>query len=308
MSSSTPAVRTCALTRRFGARPVLDAVSMTVPAGSVYGFLGANGAGKTTTLNILLGLLRPTRGSAQLFGLDIRTDRIAAMRKVGALLEAHGFYANLSGHENLDLTRSLLGLPRSEPDRVLDAVDLRAHARRSVSEYSLGMRQRLGIARAMLGSPALLVLDEPTNGLDPNGIADMRQFLRALPERTGATVLISSHLLSEIELIATHVGILHKGRLAAEGELQALKAKLAPEIGIETDNNHRAAALLSSHGFKVADAPEGLIVVLPRNANARAAAAAMGRALHEAQIGMYSLTHRAMSLESLYHDLQQAAA
>lgn len=229
------AIETEGLTRRFGKHLAVDAVSMTVPERAVYGFLGRNGAGKTTTLKMLLGLLQPTAGSARICGVDVGRDRIGAARKVGALLEAHGFYGNLTGRENLDLTRVLLGLPATEIDRVLEVVDMTGNGRRRVSDYSLGMRQRLGLARAMLGAPPVLILDEPTNGLDPDGIADMRRFLRDLPERTGATVLLSSHLLGEIEQTATHIGIVHDGRLVLEGELAVLKADLAPEIGLRVE-------------------------------------------------------------------------
>ncbi|RZJ42642.1 MAG: ABC transporter ATP-binding protein, partial [Brevundimonas sp.] len=230
------AIETRALTRRFKRHLAVDAVSMTVPDKAVYGFLGRNGAGKTTTLKMLLGLIAPTSGQAMIDGIDVARDRLGAARRVGALLEAHGFYGNLSGRENLDLTRTLLGLPKTEIDRVLEVVEMTEHASRRVSDYSLGMRQRLGLARAMLGAPPVLILDEPTNGLDPDGIADMRRFLKALPERTGATVLLSSHLLGEIEQTATHVGILNEGRLVLEGALDRLKADLAPEIVFETDD------------------------------------------------------------------------
>ncbi|HEX8470687.1 MAG TPA: ATP-binding cassette domain-containing protein, partial [Brevundimonas sp.] len=189
------AIETQGLTRRFGRRVAVDGVSMTVPERAVYGFLGRNGAGKTTTLKMLLGLIKPSAGSAFIDGIDVGRDRIGAARRVGALLEAHGFYVNLTGRENLDLTRTLLGVASTEVDRVLEVVEMQDDATRRVSDYSLGMRQRLGLARAMLGAPPVLVLDEPTNGLDPDGIADMRRFLKALPERTGATVLLSSHLL-----------------------------------------------------------------------------------------------------------------
>jgi ABC-2 type transport system ATP-binding protein len=238
------AIETEALTRCFGARRAVDAVSMTVPDRAVYGFLGRNGAGKTTTLKMLLGLIRPTSGSARIAGVDVARDRIGAARKVGALLEAQGFYANLTGRQNLDLTRTLLGLSPAEIDRVLEVVEMSAHGKRRVSDYSLGMRQRLGLARAMLGAPSVLVLDEPTNGLDPDGIADMRRFLKDLPARTGATVLLSSHLLGEIEQIATHVGIVHEGRLVLEGELARIKADLAPEIALRVDDAARASAVL----------------------------------------------------------------
>ena len=162
----TSAIETTGLTRRFKRHLAVDAVSMTVPEQAVYGFLGRNGAGKTTTLKMLLGLIRPSGGAARICGVDVGADRLGAARKVGALLEAHGFYGNLSGRENLDLTRSLIGLPRTEIDRVLEVVEMTEHARRRVSDYSLGMRQRLGLARAMLGAPPVLILDEPTNGLD----------------------------------------------------------------------------------------------------------------------------------------------
>ncbi|RZJ37249.1 MAG: ABC transporter ATP-binding protein, partial [Brevundimonas sp.] len=236
------AIETHALTRRFKRHLAVDAVSMTVPDKAVYGFLGRNGAGKTTTLKMLLGLIAPTSGQARVAGVDVARDRLAAARRIGALLEAHGFYGNLSGRENLDLTRTLLGLPKTEIDRVLEVVEMTDNAARRVSDYSLGMRQRLGLARAMLGAPPVLVLDEPTNGLDPDGIADMRRFLRALPERTGATVLLSSHLLGEIEQTATHIGILSHGKLVLEGALDRLKADLAPEIVFQTDDQPRAAA------------------------------------------------------------------
>lgn len=296
------AVETKALTRRFGGRMAVDGVSMSAPARSVYGFLGRNGAGKTTTLKMLLGLLKPTGGAAALFGVDVARDRLGASRKVGALMEAHGFYGNLSGRENLDLTRALLGAPRAELDRVLEVVEMRAHANRRVSDYSLGMRQRLGIARAMIGAPPLLVLDEPTNGLDPDGIADMRLFLSALPERTGATVLVSSHLLGEIEQTATHVGILSEGRLVVEGALAALKSGLAPELAIEADDLDRAGALAVSRGISVERTADALIARLNPRDDARGAAAALNRALVEGGVAVFSIAHRARSLEGIYRE------
>ena len=297
------AIATQALTRRFKRRLAVDAVSMTVPDQAVYGFLGRNGAGKTTTLKMLLGLIRPTSGTARICGVDVGTDRLAAARKVGALLEAHGFYGNLSGAENLDLTRALIGLPRTEVDRVLEVVEMTEHARRRVSDYSLGMRQRLGLARAMLGAPPVLILDEPTNGLDPDGIADMRRFLGELPARTGATVLLSSHLLGEIEQTATHVGIIHQGRLVLEGELARLKAELAPEIAVETDDPARAAELAASRGFAVARSTDRIVASLKPGEDARAAAAALNRALVEADIAVFAIGPRARTLEGIYRDV-----
>ncbi|WP_332655957.1 ABC transporter ATP-binding protein [Brevundimonas sp.] len=301
------AIETRELSRRFKGRLAVDGVSMTVPDKAVYGFLGRNGAGKTTTLKMLLGLIRPTSGAAFVGGVDVARDRIGAARNVGALLEAHGFYGNLSGRENLDLTRSLLGLPKTEIERVLEVVEMREHARRRVSDYSLGMRQRLGLARAMLGAPAVLVLDEPTNGLDPDGIADMRRFLRALPERTGATVLLSSHLLGEIEQTATHVGILSHGRLVLEGELGRLKADLAPEIALQTDDPVRATALARARGFDVAAAEDGLVARLKPGEDARTASASLNRALIEADIAVFAIGPRSRSLEGIYREVSPPA-
>ncbi len=297
------AIETQALTRRFKRQMAVDAVSMTVPDQAVYGFLGRNGAGKTTTLKMLLGLIQPSSGTARICGIDVVRDRLGAARQVGALLEAHGFYGNLSGAENLDLTRALIGLPKREVDRVLEVVEMTEHARRRVSDYSLGMRQRLGLARAMLGAPPVLILDEPTNGLDPDGIADMRRFLGELPARTGATVLLSSHLLGEIEQTATHVGIIHQGRLVLEGELARLKAELAPEIAAETDDPERAAALASAHGFAVTRTPDRIIAGLKPGEDARAASAALNRALLAADIAVFAIGPQARTLEGIYREV-----
>ena len=303
-----PAIQTRNLTRRFARHLAVDEVSMTVPAGSVYGFLGRNGAGKTTTLRLLLGLLPPDAGEIRIDGIDIASDRLSAARKTGALLEAHGFYANLSGHQNLDLSRRLLDLPASDIDRVLEQVEMAEHRHRRVADYSLGMRQRLGLARAMLGSPPVLLLDEPTNGLDPEGIAAMRRFLRELPERSGATVLVSSHLLSEIEQTATHIGILSRGRLVVEGALAELTAGLGTEIRIETDAPSRAARVASDHGLDSEREDDALLVRLPRGADSRTLGAALNHCLCLAGVAVHAFVPRRKSLEHLYRDAAQPAA
>ncbi|EJL28494.1 ABC-type multidrug transport system, ATPase component [Caulobacter sp. AP07] len=294
------AIQTHGLTRRFGRRLAVDAVSMTVPERAVYGFLGRNGAGKTTTLKMVLGLIRPSGGVARVCGVGVARDRIGAARQVGALLEAHGFYVNLTGRENLALTATLLGAPAGEIDRVLEVVEMRREAARRVSDYSLGMRQRLGLARAMLGAPPVLVLDEPTNGLDPDGIADMRRFLRSLPERTGATVLLSSHLLGEIEQTATHIGIVSQGRLVLEGELTRLKADLAPEIALRTSDNRRAALLLRDHHLAPTQVGEDLWARLRPGDDVDRAAAALNQALVQAGLSVFAIGARDPSLEDIY--------
>ena len=296
------AIETHDLTRRFGNRTAVDAVSMTVPERGIYGFLGRNGAGKTTTIKLLLGLLKADAGSARIAGIDIAADRLGAARKIGALLEAQGFYPHLSGCENLDLSRRLLGLPAREIDRVLDVTEMTQHARRRVADYSLGMRQRLGLARAMLGAPPVLILDEPTNGLDPEGIADMRAFLRELPARTGATVLLSSHLLGEIEQVATHIGILSHGRLVLEGALTELKAGLAGEVAIQTDTPERALAIALDHGFDVVrDQHDSVIARFAPREDLRHATAALNRVLCIAGgIRIHAIAPRQRTLETLY--------
>lgn len=298
-------IETTGLTRRFGARTAVDAVSMTVPEQAVYGFLGRNGAGKTTTLKMLLGLIRPTAGAARICGVDVARDRRAAARHVGALLEAHGFYGHLTGRENLDLSRRLLGLPVGEIDRVLEVVEMRADAGRRVGGYSLGMRQRLGLARAMLGAPPVLLLDEPTNGLDPDGIAEMRRFLRDLPARTGATVLLSSHLLGEIEQIATHVGVIHQGRLVLEGELAALKAAEAPEIRLRVDDPERAAAVLRKWDLTLSEGVGGLIARLRPGQDHDGVAAGLNRALVEHGVAVFAIGPSERSLEALYRQVTE---
>ncbi|HET6631763.1 MAG TPA: ATP-binding cassette domain-containing protein [Rhodanobacteraceae bacterium] len=302
------AIETDAISRRFGNQQAVDAVSMTVPAQSVYGFLGRNGAGKTTTLKMLLGLLRADSGSARVAGIDVATDRLAAARKIGALLEAQGFYRYLSGRDNLEITRRLLGCPASETARVLAVTDMTAHARRRVADYSLGMCQRLGLARVMLGAPAILILDEPTNGLDPEGIASVRTLLRELPDRTGVTMLVSSHLLGEVEQVATHVGILNHGRLVQEGDLASLRAGLATEIRCETDDPARAAQVAAAHGFTVKQDDEVVVAVLAPGEAPRPAAAALNRALCLAGLGVHHLAPRTRSLQHLYQQASAAGA
>jgi ABC-2 type transport system ATP-binding protein len=240
-------------------------------------------------------------------GIDVGRDRIGAARKVGTLLEAHGFYVNLTGRENLSLTATLLGAPAGEIDRVLEVVEMRADGGRRVSDYSLGMRQRLGLARAMLGAPPVLILDEPTNGLDPDGIADMRRFLKSLPARTGATVLLSSHLLGEIEQTATHIGVVNEGRLVLEGELSRLKADLPPEIALRTSNDTQAGELLRARDLVSTRASDGLTVRLPPGQNADEAAAGLNKALIEAGLSVFAIGPRDRSLEDIYRQVATPA-
>lgn len=297
----TPAVKTSNLSRRFARHQAVHNASLTVPEGSVYALLGRNGSGKTTTLKMLLGLLQPDYGSIRIFGHDPRCDRRVTASLTGALLEAHGFYNQLTGAENLDIARRLLGLRTGEIIRVLRLAGLDERAARlRVGAYSLGMRQRLGIARALLGSPRLLILDEPGNGLDPDGIADMRRFLRTLPEQTGATVIVSSHQLTEVEQTATHAGVIHEGRLVVEGPIAALKAAAAPELRLETSDDARACLIAAKAGYHVISGCEPLLLREPASGGGMAARGVLNRALVEAGIDVFTLQGGDASLESIY--------
>jgi len=240
--SGTPAIDSEQLTKRFGTHTVVDGVSLAVPAGSVFGFLGPNGAGKTTTIGMLLGLVRPDAGRARLLGVDVATEPVAALRRVGAMVEP-AFWSYLSGRDNLRVLARAGGLPESRVDGALERVGLGERGSDRFSAYSRGMRQRLGLAAALLGDPELLIVDEPTDGLDPAGQREVHELIRSFAG-AGRTVFFSSHVLSEVAQVCDRVGILHEGRLVVQGRVADLlhggtgvTVRVAGEAG-------RAAALL----------------------------------------------------------------
>ncbi len=228
-------IETHNLTKAYGDFKAVSKLNLHVKKGTVYGFLGPNGAGKSTTMKMFLGLTVPTRGSFTINGMSYPKDRREILRQTGSFIESPAFYGNLSGEENLDLIRRILRLPRSAVEDALELVGLTEHKKRLAKKYSLGMKQRLGLAGALMGRPPILVLDEPTNGLDPVGIHEIRTLIRSLPQKFDCTVLVSSHLLAEIELMADEVGILNHGKLLFEGSLDALR-KSAASCGLEADN------------------------------------------------------------------------
>jgi lantibiotic transport system ATP-binding protein len=244
------AIHTRGLTRSFGDVAAVTDLDLHVPQGSVCGFLGPNGAGKTTTIRMLLGLIRPDAGTLSIFGHDVRHARGQALASLGSLVETPAHYPNLTARENLEITRHLLDLPRSSVSRALELVDLTRAADRKVSGYSLGMRQRLGLARALIDTPRLLILDEPTNGLDPAGIQDMRNLIREAPARFGATVLVSSHLLREIEQTAGRVALMHRGRLMFQGSTQSLHDAHPGGVSITVDRPAEAVGMLQTAGVR----------------------------------------------------------
>ena len=223
------------LTKKYKNFTSVNNVSLHIRKGSIYGFLGPNGAGKSTTMKMLLGLTAPTKGSFTIDGRHFPEDRLAILKEIGSFIESPSFYANLTGRENLDIIRRILGLPKDTVDDALELVGLEEFGNRLAKKYSLGMKQRLGLAGALLGRPPILILDEPTNGLDPSGIHEIRNLIKSLPSLYNCTIMISSHMLSEIELMADDIGILNHGRLLFEGSLDDLR-RSAKQAGMSADN------------------------------------------------------------------------
>ncbi len=240
--SQTYAVATLGLTKRFGKRLAVDGLDLRIPAGSITGFVGPNGAGKTTTIRMLLGLIRPSAGRGTVLGHPLGNAR-AYLLRVGALIEGPTFYPALSGRENLMVLARLGGISTKKVDIVLDRVGLGTRGLDPFKTYSLGMRQRLGIGAALLPNPELLVLDEPTNGLDPHGIAEIRAMLRSFAD-DGMTVFVSSHLLAEIQQICEHLVVIEAGRLIFQGGVEELLAARAPELVVRTESREDARRLL----------------------------------------------------------------
>jgi ABC-2 type transport system ATP-binding protein len=292
------AIETQQLTKHFGRAAVVNGLDLRVPTGSVFGFLGPNGAGKTTTLRLLLGLLRPDRGTVRLLGHDLRSQRLQALSGVGAFVESASLYDHLSGHANLDITRRLLSLPAREIDRVLDLVDLRHAGTKRVRDYSLGMKQRLALARALLGAPRLLLLDEPTNGLDPDGIMAMRTLIRELPDRIGSTVFVSSHLLSEVEQTAQHLCLLRAGSIVLQGSVSDLLGGRA-EVDFTVDRAAAAMGLLIANGLRARVVNEGAVRIDCASED-RAPAVAANRLLVTHGFAVSAMVPRKRSLEDLY--------
>ena len=229
-----------------GSEVILDHVSLRVEEGSIYGFLGPNGAGKTTTLRLILGLLKKQEGSIEIFGKDFVRHRVESLRKIGSMIESPSIYSHLTAVENLRLLQRVYRCPPKRIEEVLELVGLAETGKKKAGEFSLGMKQRLSIAIALLNSPTLLILDEPTNGLDPNGMIEIRELLRRLNKK-GITILISSHLLSEIDRLVTHIGIINKGKMMFQGTLEELKEKQEHSVSVvfETSDSERTRDVIA---------------------------------------------------------------
>lgn len=238
------------LTKSYHKVKAVDNLDLHVPEGKIYGFLGKNGAGKTTTLRMIIGLIKPDSGKIKVFGRDASIDRLWIAGKIGSIIETPGFYENLTAYENLEITSIMFGVKKSRIEEVLEIVELGDTGRKKVGAFSLGMKQRLGIANALVHAPSILILDEPTNGMDPAGIKSMRMFLRKLTENSGLTVLISSHILSEVQLIADYVGIIDEGRLIDEISIQQLDTEGQSCLIIEVDDEQKTANILNQMKIK----------------------------------------------------------
>ncbi len=229
-------------------KPILKNIYLKVERGSIYGFLGPNGAGKTTTIRLLLGLLRDQNNSISLFGKNLLQNRITCLSKIGALIEQPSLYEHLSGYDNLEITRLLRKTSKEKIDNVLQTVRLSEAAHKKVKAYSLGMKQRLGIALALMAEPELLILDEPVNGLDPSGIMEMRELLKMINKKYNTTIFLSSHLISEVERTVTHIGIINMGEMLFQGTIDDLYnlQKKDLKVHIQVDDNDAAIALLKT--------------------------------------------------------------
>lgn len=287
------------LTKRYGNTAAVDRIRLRIEEGEVYGFLGPNGAGKTTTLKMLVGLIQPTEGTFTVFGRTFAQHRRWILSQTGALIESPSYYGHLTGRENLRIIQRLRGLPERNVSEALRVVRLEKHQHKRVDQYSLGMKQRLGLAMALIPFPKLLILDEPTNGLDPAGIEEIRELIRSLPRQYGMTVLVSSHLLSEVEQIATSVGIIRDGRLVFQGSLDSLKAKSDPAIAVKTTDNLAAERVLAGQGLKPKE--RGGYLTLPDMEDRQVAE--VNRTLVRAGIGVIRIEERKKSLERIFLEL-----
>jgi ABC-2 type transport system ATP-binding protein len=299
-----PVVVTHGLTKRYGRRAAVDGLDMHVPGGVVAGFIGANGAGKTTTLRMLLGLVRPTEGTATVLGHDL-SEPSSYLPKVGALIESPAFYPGLSGERNLRVQTTLGGLPDRRIAEVLEVVGLSGRGGDPYRSYSLGMKQRLGIASALLGEPELLVLDEPTNGLDPTGIREMRELLRRVAD-TGLTVLVSSHQLVELEQVCDWLVMIDSGRRVFQGTTTDLLAAGSDRLVLATEHPRdldRLVALLAGRGAAASRQGRKVHVPLSGVDDVTGFLAAINRAAMDEAIALVEIAVAAGTLEDRYASL-----
>lgn len=293
-------IETHDLCKQYGNTLRVAHLDLDVPEGSIYGFLGPNGAGKSTTLKMILGLVRPTAGNIRVLGKKMDgANRLSILRQVGSLIESPSYYGHLTGEENLRIVQTLRGVPEKNIREVLQIVRLDGQRGKKAAHYSLGMKQRLGLAAALLGYPKLLILDEPTNGLDPAGIQEMRELICELPGRFGMTVVVSSHLLSEIDQMADHVAIIREGELVFQDTLEALHGRSRHHLALRTTNNPVARAVLQEKSVSCREEEGYLILPILTDE----LAAQLTRLLAERRLGVIRLEERQRSLEDIFLEL-----
>jgi len=297
-------ISTAGLSFNFGNQQVVRSLSLQVPEGSIYGFLGPNGAGKTTTIKLLLNLLKTDQGSIHIFKQELQSNRIAILSQIGSLIEQPAIYLHLSGRENLVNRALLLQVPEMRVDEMLELVHLKDAANKKAGKYSLGMKQRLGIALALLSDPKLLILDEPTNGLDPNGIIEVRELLIRLVTQHKKTVFVSSHLLAEVERMATHVGIIHKGEMLFQGSIKDLEAISQPQIQVELSDTVDAANFLKKRGLTVTEVNDECLSV---PFTSKTQMGEINTLLNKNDYTVYSIRKVNKDLEKLFLDITQNA-
>ncbi len=297
-------IETKGLSKKYGNVLRVKDVDLMVPEGAIYGFLGPNGAGKSTTLKMILGLAKPTAGEIKVFGKKVTgKNRLENLKAVGSLIESSSYYGHLTGAENLQIFQTLRGVPKKNIDEVLKIVRLDKQKDKKVNQYSLGMKQRLGFASALLGYPKLLILDEPTNGLDPAGIQEMRELIQLLPKKFGMTIVVSSHLLSEIDQLATQVGIIREGELVYQDSLTQLHQYSRKHLAVRTTNNDRAQLFLSQN--RIAWETQEDYLIIPQLKDQ--AMAELSKALIENDVGMVRIEERKKSLEDIFLELTGTA-
>lgn len=294
-------LQTTGLGHQFSANEtVLNNINLQVTKGSIYGFLGPNGAGKTTTLRLVLGLLKRQQGSISFFGKPFEENRVEILKQVGTLIESPSLYGHLTAKENLSLLQKVYQCPKERIQEVLNLVGLPNTGNKKAGQFSLGMKQRLSIAIALLHNPSLLILDEPTNGLDPNGMIEIREILSRLNQEKGTTIIISSHLLAEIEKLVTHIGIINKGQLVFQGTLSELKTRQQQLLSVilETSNNGKASEIIDDNNLTCRH--EDGRIILP--AISKQTIAKINRQLVENGIEVYEIQAIKNDLESIFMD------
>ncbi len=293
-------ITTDALTKQYGTKTVVSQLDLQVPGGSIYGFLGPNGAGKSTTMKMILGLVRPSSGHISVLGQNMNDkNRLSILQHTGSLIESPSYYGHLSGRENLKIICTLKNVPEKEIDHVLGIVRMENQQHKKVRQYSLGMKQRLGLAASLLGNPRLLLLDEPTNGLDPAGIQEMRELICSLPQSHGMTILVSSHLLSEIDQMATHVGIIDEGKLIFQDTLSNLHEHSRSRIRMKTTDNLSCIPLLKAAQLPVVLKEDSIYLSCSDDKSIAQAV----RLVVRNGIGVLRLEEQQMSLEDIFLSL-----